>query len=89
MTRGMLYRKHTPVVEKRVKAACSIAKVGVTEQELLNKFKRTVVSERAGVNYNMVLAVRHRSVGPTTSAGINHSAKIQKGDMLLVIYLFL
>jgi Xaa-Pro aminopeptidase len=77
-----LFRKGTPIVERGIKAACEIVKEGVTEQEILNEFKRAVVSEGAGVNYNLIVAVGHRSVGPTTCAGLDHSAKVEKGDML-------
>lgn len=77
-----LFREATPIVEKGIEAACEIAKVGVSEQELLNEYKRTVVSEGAGVVFSPILAIGHRSIMPTSGVGIDRSTKLRKGDMI-------
>ena len=77
-----LFRKGTPMVERGIKAAVAVAKEGVTEQELLNTFKKSVVSEGAGVTYSTILEVGHRSIMPSSGVGVDRSARLEKGDMI-------
>lgn len=77
-----LFREGTPMVERGIKAAVAIAKEGVTEQEIFNEYKRTVVSEGAGVAYNQIVEVGHRSIMPTCGVGVDRSTRLEKGDMI-------
>ena len=78
-----LFREGTPIVEKGIQDVCKIAKEGVTEQELLNNYKESVVAEGAGIDFNIIFAFGHRSVMPTSGMGmIRPSVKLKRGDMI-------
>jgi Xaa-Pro dipeptidase len=77
-----LFREGTPIVEKGIKAACEIIKEGITEQQILNEYKREVVSEGCGVNFNQIVEVGRRSIQPVCGCGIERSARVEKGDMI-------
>jgi Xaa-Pro aminopeptidase len=77
-----LFEEGTPIVERGIEAACKMAKPGATEQEILNEYKRAVVSRGAGVTFSLILEVGHRSIMPTCGAGLDRSIKLQKGDMI-------
>ena len=77
-----LFKEGIPIVEKGIRAVCEFAKEGMTEQQLLDEYKRTVVSEGAGIPYTFILEVGHRSVMPTCGVGLDRSVKLEKGDMI-------
>lgn len=78
-----LFREGTPIVEKGIRDVCRIAREGVTEQELLNAYKKSVVAEGAGIDYNTIFAFGHRSVMPTSGMGlIRSSVQLRRGDMI-------
>lgn len=77
-----LFEEGTSIVERGIEAACKVAKAGVTEQEILDEYKRAVVSRGAGVTFSLILEVGHRSIMPTCGAGLDRSMKLQKGDMI-------
>lgn len=77
-----MFREGTPIVEEGIKAVCKIAREGISEQELFNEYKRSVVSLGAGIPSNTIFAVGHRSVMPTSGVGIDRSVKLRRGDMI-------
>jgi Xaa-Pro dipeptidase len=77
-----LFREGTPIVEEGITAVCKIAREGISEQELFNEYKRTVVSRGAGIPSNTIFAVGHRSVMPTSGVGLDRSVKLRRGDMI-------
>lgn len=77
-----LFKIGTPMVERGIEAACKIAREGVSEQELVNECKKSVVSEGAGVGFNPILAVGYRSVMPSNGVGMDRSTRLEKGEMI-------
>ena len=80
-----LFEESVPIVDEGFKAVCEIAKVGVTEGELVKEFKKTVVShgiEGAGVDYTFHLAIGRRSIMPNSGTGMDRTAKLDRGDLI-------
>lgn len=78
-----LFREGTPIVEKGIEDVCKIAKEGATEQDLFDAYKKSVVAEGAGIDYNTIFAFGHRSVMPTSGMGlVRPSVRLRRGDMI-------
>jgi len=78
-----LFREGTLIVENGIEDVCKIVKEGMTEQELLNAYKESVVSRGAGIDFNTIFAFGHRSIMPTSGLGIvRPNIRLKKRDMI-------